>query len=118
MDYDRCPERAREYVWDAAGYTQQGDNQKKRRIQKQFCRGGIDCQGIDGMPKDKCRCADSDISGDSVFAPGNSVVGDDDSAEESLFEQRWKNKKAERQNDGHWMVDNAYWEQSGVEADD
>jgi len=49
------------------------------------------------MPQDKCRCADGDISDNSALALCDGVVGDKDSAEEGLFEQRWKNKEAEWQ---------------------
>lgn len=69
------------------------------------------------MPQDKCRRADGDISYDSALAPGDSVVGDQDSAEEGLFKQRWKNKETERQYNRHWIVDNAHREQPGVKTD-
>jgi len=46
------------------------------------------------MPQDKCSRAQDNVSGDSAFALSAGVVGDEDSAEEGLFEQRRKNKEA------------------------
>lgn len=69
------------------------------------------------MPQDKCRRADGDINDDSAFALSADVVGDEDSAEEGLFKQRGKNKEAEWQHNGHWIVDNAHRKQSSMKTD-
>lgn len=70
------------------------------------------------MPQDKCRRADGDISDDSALALGDGIVGDKDSAEECLFEQRWGNKEAERQHNRHWIINDAHREQPYAKTDD
>lgn len=72
---------------------------------------------VGGMPQDKCSRADGDVSDNSTFALSSGVVGDKNSTEKDLFEQRRKNKETERQNNRHWMIDNAHRKQSCIKAD-
>ena len=69
------------------------------------------------MPQDKCHCADSNISCDFAFTLSGGVVGDKNAAEKGFFEQGWKNKKTERQNNAHWIINNAYREKPGMKTD-